>query len=121
MKITNIILGIFFLLFAAVQYNDPDSWYWILVYGFVSGVSFAAAQGRYHKGLLLVALAAVLVWMAFLLPGFIDWVKSGMPTIVGEMKATNPHIEVVREFLGLLIVMLTLGFHYYQARYMAPH
>ncbi|MFT4668091.1 MAG: putative membrane protein, partial [Gammaproteobacteria bacterium] len=86
MKITNIILGILFAIFAAVQYNDPDSWNWILLYLFVAVVSFAAAKGRYHKGLLMVAMAGVLAWMAFLLPGFIEWLQSGMPTIVDEMK-----------------------------------
>jgi Transmembrane family 220, helix len=115
MKIINLLLAILFLLFAAVQYNDTDSWYWILPYGFVSGTSFAAAKGRYHKGLLLIGLVALLVWMAFLLPGFIDWIKSGMPSIVDEMKTTKPHIEIVREFSGLLVAVLTLGFHYYWA------
>jgi Transmembrane family 220, helix len=115
MKTTNIILGILFLLFAAVQYNDPDSWNWILVYLFIAVVSFAAAKGYYHKGLLLIAQAGLLIWMAFLLPGFIDWIRSGMPTIVDEMKTTKPHIEIVREFLGLLLALLTLGFHYYWA------
>ncbi|MFT5800889.1 MAG: hypothetical protein ACI956_000694, partial [Nonlabens sp.] len=38
MKITNIILGILFAIFAAVQYNDPDSWNWILLYLFVAVV-----------------------------------------------------------------------------------
>jgi len=115
MKVTNIILGFLFALFAAVQYNDPDSWNWILLYFFISVVSFAAAKGRYHKGLLLIAMSALLAWMCYLLPGFIDWMQGGMPTIVDEMKTTKPHIEIVREFLGLLLAFLTLAFHYYKS------
>ncbi|MFK7806787.1 MAG: transmembrane 220 family protein [Saprospiraceae bacterium] len=114
MKIVNIILGILFALFAAVQYNDPDSWNWILLYLFVAVVSFAAAKGRYNKMVLVIAMLGMLAWMLYLLPGFINWLQSGMPTIVDEMKTTKPHIEIVREFLGLLLAMLTLGFHYYK-------
>ncbi len=112
MKITNTVLGVLFALFAAVQYNDPDSWNWILLYLFVAVVSFAAARGRYHKGLLMIAMVGMLAWMAFLLPGFVDWLQNGMPTIVDEMKTTKPHIEIVREFLGLLLAFLTIVFHY---------
>ena len=43
-----------------------------------------------------------------MLPGLIDWVLTGMPSIVSSMKATEPHIEVVREFLGLLIAVVSL-------------
>lgn len=117
MKITNIVLGLLFALFAAVQYNDPDSWNWILLYLFVSVVSFAAAKGRYHKGLLLISMFAMLAWMAFLLPGFVNWIQEGMPTIVDEMKTTKPHIEIVREFLGLVLAFLTLGFHYKKSKH----
>jgi len=115
MKIINTILALLFALFAAVQFNDPDSWNWILLYLFISVVCFAAAKGRYHKGLLLMAMSGMLAWMAFLLPGFINWIREGMPTIVDEMKTTKPHIEIVREFLGLLLAFLTLGFHYFKA------
>ena len=33
----------------------------------------------------------------------------GMPNTRAEMMATAPHIEVVREFLGLLIAVACLG------------
>jgi hypothetical protein len=33
----------------------------------------------------------------------------GTPSITAEMQATEPHIEVVREFLGLLIAVVSLA------------
>jgi hypothetical protein len=34
--------------------------------------------------------------------------RMGMPTIVGSMKAEEPHIELVREFGGLLLAVAAL-------------
>ena len=42
----------------------------------------------------------------------VDWVKKGMPSITGSMKAESPHVEYLREFLGLFIILLALLFHY---------
>ena len=39
----------------------------------------------------------------------VEWARLGFPTIVGEMHASSPHIEVVREFLGLFIAVIALG------------
>ena len=62
----------------------------------------------------IVFLSAI--WMISLLPNAITWVKDGMPTIVESMKASSPYIELVREFLGLLISILMLLFLLYDNR-----
>ncbi len=115
MKITNLILTLLFAIFALVQYNDLDSWNWIMLYLFVAVVSFFAFRGDYNKGVLAIGMIVILGWMALLFSGFVEWIQMGMPTIVEEMKTEKPHIEVVREFLGLLLAFLTLAFHYWQA------
>jgi hypothetical protein len=48
----------------------------------------------------------------YLLPDFFYWIKLGMPTITGQMKAESPHIELMREFLGFVISGLTYFFYY---------
>ena len=53
--------------------------------------------------------------MGMLLPDFIDWIQNGAESITQSMKAEKPHIELTREFLGLLICALALGFHYRKA------
>ncbi|MEO8067873.1 MAG: transmembrane 220 family protein [Flavobacteriales bacterium] len=107
-KLLYILLAIVFALFAYVNLNDPDPIQWVLAYG-STAVLFACAVGgradRRISGALAVALA---IWMLTMCGGMVDWFNAGMPTIVDEMKATNPHIEVVREFLGLLIAVLAL-------------
>ena len=116
MKTTNIVLAVLFVLFAVVQINDPDPWAWVALYLYV-GVLFAlAAFGRVFRPAMLVGMAACLVWLALLLPEFINWVNMGMPTITGSMTAEEPHIEYTREFLGLFISMGALGFLYYKTK-----
>ena len=116
MKILNIILTILFVLFAVVQFNDPDPYLWILIYGATAAISGFAIVGKYHKIIILSVIGICIIWMATLIPGVIDWVEKGMPSITGSMKAESPHIEFVREFLGLFIILLALVFHYFQAR-----
>ena len=109
MKILPWTLVIIFLLFAAVQYNDPDPIQWMLLYGGVA-VHFAlAALGRLYRPAVWLWLVAALIWAAFLLPDFIDWLQMGAPSIVQTMKAETPWVELAREFLGLLIAATGCG------------
>ena len=115
MKILHFGLALLFFLFAAVQYNDPDPFRWIAMYGYVCVILVLGALNRPRKYMALAGLAAAFIWMATLVPDFIDWVKSGMPTIVGHMKADSPHVELTREFLGLVICVATLFWQYRRA------
>ena len=112
MKITNIILTILFALFAIVQLNDPDPWGWVIFYGFIAIVSAMAAVGHYQPWLIGGGLILSMIGMAWYLPDFIQWVQDGMPSITGSMKAASLYIELVREFLGLFLAGLCLGFHW---------
>jgi hypothetical protein len=116
MKPILLLLATLFLLFAAVQYNDPDPLGWMGLYGFVAIMAALAAFGRYHRGALLLGIAICLVWLGTLLPMFVQWIRLGMPNIAGSMKATEPHIEYTREFLGLFLCLLMLFFLYFKAR-----
>ncbi|MEO1517884.1 MAG: transmembrane 220 family protein [Bacteroidota bacterium] len=119
MKIVNIVLCLLFLLFAVVQYNDPDPWMWIGMYTFVAIVSGFAAAGRYSKAVLIAGIVICIAGLGILLPDFVSWIQQGMPTIVDSMKAEAPHIELTREFLGLGILLAALLFHLRQANKLA--
>jgi len=108
MKYLNAFLAVVFALFAAVQFNDTDPLVWIAVYTAVAVLCALAFLGRLSKWPVIVVTVIVAGWMLTLLPGFIDWIRMGTPTITGTMKAGDPHIEVVREFLGLAVALLTL-------------
>ena len=116
MTISNIILTLLFALFALAQLNDPDPWPWVCWYGLVAVLAGLAAAGRYFRWLILGALLFSLVVLGFYLPDFWQWIQDGMPTITGSMKAESMYIELVREFLGMLLSTLALLWLYSQRK-----
>ncbi len=116
MKIINLILTLVFALFAAVQYNDPDGFMWIVLYLATAIVSGFAVAGKYNLPVLLFGIMVCVIGIGLFLPDFIDWIKGGADSITKSMKTDEPHIELVREFLGLVIVLGTFVFHYLKAK-----
>ena len=114
MKIINLILAVCFLAFAALQFNDDpdDVWFWVLIYGLVAGISAFAAFGRYNMWVIVIGIAAVVFELFRKFPAFAQWISQGMPSIVEKMEASSPYVELVREFLGLLISLAALIYHY---------
>lgn len=108
MKWFNLLIAFLFAWFAYVQLNDPDPERWILMYGSVALLWLLAAFQRYFIPLIYLGLVISAIWMFSLLPDFIDWLQSGADSIVESMKAEKPHIELTREFLGLVIVIFAL-------------
>jgi hypothetical protein len=96
-----------FLLFAVVQWNDPDPLIWMIFYGAMSLIYILLALGKKFAFYLSVLMLIVsLLYMGLILPEIIKWIKDGMPSIVQSMKATIPTIEYTREFLGLLLCLI---------------
>lgn len=116
MKIVNLTLGLLFIVFAAIQFNDPDPEFWATLYGGIAVLSLFAAFKKYNVWIILIGLVVVSYELFKLFPPFWNWLQSGMPSIVETMKAEDPYIELVREFLGLVICMIVLIFHYVPAR-----
>ena len=114
MKIFNLILAVIFLLFAIVQLNDApgDIFIWVLMYSFVAVVSGFAAFKKYNMWAILLGLAVVLYELFRKFPTIAQWVSDGMPSIVEEMEASSPYVELAREYLGLLLCLVVLVFHY---------
>ena len=113
MKAFNLILACFFFIFAALQFNDSpdDIWYWVLIYASVGAISAFAAFGKYNIWVLILIAAAILYQLFRIGPAFLHWIHLGMPSIVGKMEASSPHIEYVREFIGLLLCLGVVIFH----------
>lgn len=116
MKVINIILTVLFILFAAVQFDDPDPWLWVAIYGLVAGVSGFAIFQKYNKGVVYLGIAICVIGLGVLFPDLIDWIKMGTPNIAETMKTERSYIEFVREFFGLGISLVVLLFHFYQLR-----
>ena len=97
-----------FGLFAYLNLNDPDPVVWVLAYGATAALFGLAAFDRAPRPVIGWYTVALCIWMCTMLPGMIVWFRAGMPSITSEMQATQPHIEVVREFLGLAIAVVAL-------------
>lgn len=105
---SKIIIGVIFIIFALVQYNDPDPWIWIFIYGLVGIIYLASINFSIPKWVIFVVMFSLIISVAYYLPKAMNWFNEGMPSIIGEMKATSPHIEWMREFLGLIICLLAI-------------
>ncbi|UYQ92084.1 transmembrane 220 family protein [Chitinophaga horti] len=119
MRVFNIFFTLIFILFAALQYNDPDPWLWIPIYGFGAVMCLLAALHKYYRGAYLFGIFMYLVYASYLFftkDGVIDWATShDAENIAQTMEATRPWIEDTREFFGLLILIIALLVNYIYA------
>lgn len=116
MKITNIILAIVFITFAALQYNDPDPYIWMFVYGVTALLCINVAMGRnFRLGNITVIIFSV-IWMVLLIPQLVEWIVGGMSSSASGNSENTVHVELAREFFGLLITILTMLFHLRNSR-----
>ncbi|MBX7127511.1 MAG: transmembrane 220 family protein [Cyclobacteriaceae bacterium] len=109
-KIIYFLLTAMFLLFAAVQINDPDPALWILIYGAMVVLCVLGAFKRFQRWPSILLLFLYLLYMGLLLGGFQTWLASENKADLFDdiMKMQHPYIEETREFLGLLINVLVL-------------
>ena len=114
MKMRNYVIAGLFFLFALVQLNDPDPYFWVALYSYIGMVAIIRNFRPIRKVIFLAGMAVCLIELFLILPEFLNWVELGMPTITESMKAEEPHIEFTREFLGLLIGLGTLVFYYFE-------
>lgn len=119
MKILNLFLTALFLISAVLQFNDPDPWFWLAIYLAVAVICGFAAFGKYNRWAILLVMAVCIYELSTLLPAFRLWIDEGMPSITGTMKASSPHVELVREFLGVAICLIVLIFQYTRCRILA--
>ncbi|MBT1696835.1 hypothetical protein KK083_08130 [Fulvivirgaceae bacterium PWU4] len=110
MKIVNIILAVMFLAFAFVQINDPDPVLWIAIYGSMAVICIMAAFRYFFRIVMLVLLAAFVVYAVILLPGMREWMAQPDRSVLFDDIAKMQHlyIEEAREFLGLMICIAVL-------------
>jgi hypothetical protein len=118
MKIIAIISGIIFLVFTAVQFNDPDPFYWIFIYLLTAGFSFAAFFNRFYPKLMLLAIGMYLNAAFGLWSGVVEWFHAPDRSLLFDDVAKMQHIyiEEAREFLGLMMALAALIYFYVSAK-----
>lgn len=108
----NAIFFIVFLVFAALQKNDPDPALWMGIYLYAAVWCGLAAFGIYSLIGYGIGIAVYLVYATYLFfteDGVKDWItRHRAASITASMKAEEPWIEKTREFFGLLIATAVL-------------
>ncbi len=116
MKFFNIIFMLVFILFAAVQYNDPDPYLWIPIYLYPAVLCYLAIQQKYPRVGYFIGFAIFGVYAMYKMfdeNGVIDWIKYHQATsIASTMKAEQPWVEETREFFGLVIILIVLAINF---------
>ncbi len=96
--------------FAILQWNDPDRLQWISLYTATALLAIL----MYFKNciscvkawtIMLSMICVIMIVQA--IPGVFDYIQtSNYSDIFSPMSDENTYVEVVREFIGLLIVLL---------------
>lgn len=112
MKAFNYVMGGLFIISAALQFNDPDPYLWITIYGVAALLAYMNIVKKHdrlsHLGMLLACLIYGFT-LVFKKDGVISWFRDhDAESLVQSMKATKPWIENAREFGGLMIIALFL-------------
>ena len=112
MKIFNWFFIVCFVLFAAVQYNDPDWYTWIPIYLYAALLCRQATKNKFSLPLYIigyVVFGGYAIYKIFDANGLIDWVtKHNAENIAETMKAEKPWVEESREFFGLVIILIVM-------------
>ena len=120
MKIFNIICCVLFIVFAGLQYNDPDPLLWIAIYGYTAVLCYLAARGKYYQKTYIVGIVVYSVYAVYKIfdqNGLLDWITlHEAESIAATMKAERPWIEESREFFGLVILIVVLSINWFFAR-----
>ncbi len=114
MRYLHLLVAVIFMLFAYWQFNDPDWYIWIPAYLLVAIITGWQSFGGAPRKFIAFTMGLLVAWLLVRIPDLIDWLRNGTPSIVQEMKAESPHIELTREFLGLAICLGTLSIYYFK-------
>ncbi len=121
MKFFNGFFVLVFILFAAVQYNDPDPYLWIPIYLYPAVLCYLKLKQKpinkkaYWVGFLIFGVYAI--YKLFDTNGIVDWIKFHNATsIAATMKAEQPWVEESREFFGLVIILGVMAINYFRSK-----
>lgn len=109
-----LIACLLFIAFGALQWNDPDPWLWMCVYGSAAFLCWMVHRGRILRAPIRIGMALCLLYATYLFfsaDGVASWLmEHDAENLVQTMKADKPWIEKTREFGGLAIVFSVLAY-----------
>ena len=101
-SILNPWMGVAFAICVALQYNDPDPYLWMPMYGAATAACILHSSSRLRPWMSATVGVVALVWALTIAPRVLG--QGGFGHMFESMKASNPLIEESRETGGLLIV-----------------
>ncbi len=92
------------LLFAAVQFNDPDPWVWIALYVWFAllGVGFLA--GRFSLWITALSMAVAIGWAYYQWPQAYEGFGSSMKTLNQELARESGGLIICAAWAGVLML-----------------
>ncbi|MEZ0485173.1 transmembrane 220 family protein [Fibrella aquatica] len=102
-KVLPLVFAIVFVLFAGVQYNDPDPQIWVPIYGFAAMaciMAYARIGQVWFFGLMALIYGVVAIY---------QWPPAFEGFVLNEMGMKTVNIELAREAGGLAICALAMG------------
>jgi len=102
MMTLNVVMALVFLASVFVQFNDPDPWGWVMIYGLAALVCLSGIRGPVRWPAAAVVGLASLAWAISLAPDVVG--KVGFGELFDSMKMKDIRVERGREMGGLLII-----------------
>lgn len=106
------LFSVIFLLFAVLQWDDPDSALWVSIYLLAVLMSAFIAWRRIYRPLVAVTAVLALLGAIYYSPasGILNWIQ--LESYYLDLSMKTIEMEQGRESMGLLIIFLimTLGF-----------
>lgn len=105
-------LSAFIILLAmvAVQFNDPDTLFWITFYGVCALLPLTALLKLNNKVLFIICALFALYAMAISLGGVTEYSHHYQEeSILQRMSADKLYLEETREFFGSLIALILIS------------
>lgn len=103
LRYVNYFMALLFGISAIAQINDPDPYFWVLIYaaGSVISILFAVNKLQWMVAALLALIAGI--WALTITP---ELTTSGFRYIFDEIGMRSIGVEAAREFSGLMIIAL---------------
>lgn len=99
-----------FVVFAALQVNDPDPWGWVAIYLLAASPWAMLLSGRQQRWFDMTTLLVLVFGMGIYWPGALTLPSQGAAAdLFASMTPERPYIEEAREFLGLGIAACSVG------------
>lgn len=110
-------LSLIMFSFVIVQYNDPDPWLWMTIYGTVAILLAFGAFNIYFPMIMYVQMGLMFFGIIYLFPSVIDWIRlENGQNLLQQMNFSKMYIEETRECGGLLVSLSFLVLLWYNSK-----